>query len=232
MTETFQIRLPRRASWRALCASGVGPMFALATGLALAGKPEAVPTNSPKTETTHEVVTTNTPPSGSVALDFSAFRIIADRNIFNASRSRRAARGEEGPTREVRIESFSVVGTLSYTKGDIAFFDGSGAAFRKAIKVGEMIAGHKLVAIGIDDVEFERGEKNLTLKMGAKMQREDEGAWQLIDATTAGPNSQTGSSSPSTSNDTASSESSDGGVDDALKRLLEKREKDLKNENP
>ncbi len=232
MNAPLEQRIPHRSIRPTLCAAGMAGMLTLVTASGLADKADTAPSNNIRATLTNAPVMTNDVPSGSVALDYSAFRIIADRNIFNANRSRRAARGEERQTREVRIESFSVVGTLSYTKGDIAFFDGSGAPLRKAIKVGEMIAGHKLVGIGVDEVELEEGGKKLTLKMGAKMQREDEGAWQRIDAPVAGPNSKTGSNSPSNANDTAGSGSSDGGGDDALKRLLEKREKELKNENP
>src|SRR4030095_1989792 len=52
--------------------------------------------------------------------DYASFKIIHERNIFNANRSRR----REGPgerTRPAKVETFSLVGTMSYAKGDFAF---------------------------------------------------------------------------------------------------------------
>ncbi|MSU36724.1 MAG: hypothetical protein EXS36_16830 [Pedosphaera sp.] len=222
----------RWAIWRSFLPTGIAGMLALTAVVATLGRLHGAATNSDPTTVTNALVITNAPPSGSVAIDYSAFRMIADRNIFNAGRSsRRSARGEERQTREVKVESFSVVGTISYAKGDFAFFDGSGKEFRKPLKVGESIAGHKLVAIGIDDVQMEAGDKKLILKMGARMLREEDGPWQLMDTSPLGRDFKKASVSSSSSSDTAASESTDAGGDDALKRLLEKREKELKNEN-
>lgn len=222
----------RWAIWRDFLPTGIAGMLAFTAGIGILGHLRAAPTNSDPIMVTNAPSISDTPSSRSAALDYSAFRMIADRNIFNASRSRRTGRGEERQIREVKVESFSVVGTISYAKGDFAFFDGSGKEFRKPLKVGESIAGHKLVAIGIDDVQLEAGDKKLILKMGAQMRREEDGPWQLTDTSLSRSDSKKASDSSSSSSDTVPSESTAGGGDDeALKRLLEKREKELKNEN-
>ena len=59
---------------------------------------------------------------------YEAFKLVNDRNIFNPSRSARFARGDrpEGEPKKVsKVETVSLVGVMSYAKGDLAFFDGS-----------------------------------------------------------------------------------------------------------
>src|SRR5262245_38315845 len=71
---------------------------------------------------------TNTPPtrkeSGPAKLDESAFRIVSERNIFNANRSGGTVRSTSS-RRPVRVETFALVGTMAYEKGVFAFFEGS-----------------------------------------------------------------------------------------------------------
>ena len=55
-----------------------------------------------------------------------------------------------------------MVGTMSYAKGEVAFFDGSSALYRKAVKIGETIAGHKVVAVTPDEVRMEADGKPVT----------------------------------------------------------------------
>jgi hypothetical protein len=62
--------------------------------------------------------------------DYTSFRIIAERNIFNPNRSGRAGRNatRREPEKRKRVESFALVGTLSYEKGQFAFFDGASSS--------------------------------------------------------------------------------------------------------
>ena len=183
---------------------------------------------------------TNAVSSGASRLEYSAFQVISDRNVFNANRSSRTARTGERPARRPPAETISLVGALSSAKGDVAFFDGTSSQFRKALKIGDTIAGHKLVAISPDIVQLEIGDQKVILKLGAQLRREDQGAWQLATGSSTGDAARTLSSS---STNTASAETpepsestadagSTGEVSDALKRLMQKREQEFKNENP
>lgn len=186
-----------------------------------------VSTNTPATSATNSAPAAVE--TGPTSLDYSAFRQIADRNIFNAGRSSRSARSGERP-RQVQVDTFTVVGTMSYAKGDVAFFDGSSGAYRKAVKLGESIAGHKVIGITAEEVQLEAGEQKVTLKVGGQMRREDEGPWSM---SAAGVSHAATSSAPGTT--TGASETADGGSDgevsDVLKRLLQKRAQEEKNEN-
>lgn len=186
-------------------------------------------------------------------VDFSTFKIITDRNVFNASRS--GARPSFSTTpretpRPRRIESFALVGTLESDAGAVAFFDGSSSEFRKALKPEATIAGHKIAGISNKGVQLENGDKKLELPVGMQMRREDEGEWQMT-AFTGGFDSGGGSRDSerdrggrdwgrrdsgrsssdrdygrSSSSGGSSSTASSAEVSDVLKRLMEQREKE------
>lgn len=164
---------------------------------------------------------------------YEYFKLINDRNIFSASRTRSSPREEnrESRPRRPRIDRFALVGTMSYFKGTFAFFDGSESSYRKSVKVGEMVAGFKVDAIQSDGASLSHGTNVYSLKVGSGMQREEEGEWKAA----ASPGSFEVASSRSDKTekpektDAAPAETK-GGESDILKRLLEKREKELKNE--
>ena len=110
--------------------------------------------------------------------DYQAFKILTERNIFDPNRSSDSGARSE-PRKTARVESFALVGTLSYEKGNFAFFDGSGSAYRKALETGDTIAGYKIAAITADRVKLEAEGKQVDLSVGMQMKKQDEGQWQL-----------------------------------------------------
>jgi len=127
------------------------------------------------------------PPSAPAgpALDEGAFRLIAERNIFNASRSGGQVRLPS--RRPARVETFTLVGTLAYHKGAFAFFEGSSSEWTRALKPADVIAGHKLVEIYPNAVKLEADGREWELPVGGQMRREDDGPWQLAEASSGGP---------------------------------------------
>lgn len=173
--------------------------------------------------------------------DYAYFKVVNDRNIFNPARQ--PNRPDRPVSREVKrapkVDAFSLVGTLRYEKGDLAFFDGSNSDYRKAHKAGEAIAGFKVLSISDAAVRIEAKGKITELKIGSQMRREDEGEWEFASGPYAGGitssggsgSADTSSSSGSSGTSTASSGSGSGGsADEILKRLLQKREQEMKNE--
>ncbi len=194
----------------------------------------SVATNSPAAANQPAEATGTAPVAGAggadaSTTDYGSFRVIADRNIFNAGRSRRSGRSGERP-RAVQVDSFTVVGTMSYAKGDVVFFDGSSGIYRKAMKLGESIAGHKIVGISAEEVQLEAGDKKLSLKVGGQMRRVDEGPWEMGTAGVSHSVTATGAD-PGAGAATGGDEGSGGEVSDVLKRLLQKRAQEEKNEN-
>jgi len=155
--------------------------------------------------------------------DYQSFKIITDRNIFDPNRSSRSSRTRtEGP-KPARVESFALVGTMSYENGTYAFFDGTGSSYRKAIKTGDTIAGYKVADISADHVKLEANGQQIELSVGVQMKKQDEGEWQL-----AGRAESFGTSSPATATAEKTDSASGGEESDVLKKLMQKREQELK----
>jgi hypothetical protein len=158
--------------------------------------PAPAPAIAPTNAQPDKVATAPAPPAPAPAAppppgSYEAFRLIAERNIFNPNRAPRSARPPP-PTNETRrvprVEAFALVGTMSYAKGSYAFFDSPSSQYRKSLKPGEAIAGYTLKDIAPSHVKLARERKaedkvqteELELKVGHQMRREDEGEWQII----------------------------------------------------
>ena len=161
-------------------------------------------------------------------LDYSAFSIISDRNIFNPYRSARTRSRGGAVVRAPRVDSIYLQGTISYSKGSFAFFDGSSSQYRKAVKLSETIAGYTIKDIGPNSVLLEANGKEVEFKVGSKMRREDDGEWQLSTGTSLGSSSSTttSNSEPSASETSAAAASSSGSGEesDIVKKLMQQRE--------
>ena len=155
--------------------------------------------------------------------DFPAFKIITERNIFDPTRSPGSARRPDAPKLS-RVESFALVGTLSYEKGTFAFFDGSASEFRRALKLSDTIAGYKVTGISSHGVELEAEGKRIELAVGMQMKRQDEGEWQA-----AGLAESVVAPAPATVASGEKTEDTSGGEEsDVVKKLMQKREQENK----
>jgi hypothetical protein len=151
--------------------------------------------------------------------DYAAFRVITERNIFNAGRSGRVSAPSRENRRPSRVDTVSLVGVMTYEKGPFAFFDGSSSEYRKALQPGGAVADLKLLEVRPNSVQLAAGTNLVELRVGAQLRREELGAWQLAERAgpLAGPGSSTGDSSGSA-----------GADDEVLKRLLQKREQETR----
>jgi Ca2+-binding EF-hand superfamily protein len=159
-------------------------------------------------------------PAGQGGGGFDAFKIIAERNIFDTSRRgpRPANAREERPK---RMDTLSLVGTLFYAKGPYAFFDGSSPDYRKVLEPGKTILGYKILEITGNSIKLESGTNTLEMRVGMRFRREDEGEWQL--AGSAEPRATRVGGSSASSRESAAGEESD-----VVKRLMQQREQELK----
>jgi hypothetical protein len=167
-------------------------------------------------------VSSNSSPS---RLDYSSFKIVTERNIFNANRSGRVARTRE-QQRQVKVDTFALVGTLSYEKGTFAFFDGSSSQYRKTAKVADSVAGFKVAAIGQSTAQLEADGKKIEMRVGSQMRREDEGEWKLEANAQPFASASSDRSSSQSSGSDAGKSSGPANEDDVLKRLMQQREKE------
>ena len=113
---------------------------------------------------------------------------------------------------------------MSSERGLFAFFDGSSSDFKKVLKPAGVIAGYQIKDITTSQVKLTAEGKEIELKVGMQMRREEAGEWQVSAQPTA-----YAEASRST---TAGSDGAAGGGadDDVLKRLMQKREQESNNE--
>jgi hypothetical protein len=167
-------------------------------------------------------------------LDFPSFKLISERNIFNANRSKgrtyQEPRRVEPERRYVRTESFALVGTMSYEKGRFAFFEGSSSQFNQVLKTSDTIGGFKITEVTPNSVKLASTSTNnqpVELPVGMQLKRQDEGEWKLSERTDI-PRSYASSSSSSyrsgSSSSSGSSRSSGPEDSEVLKRLMQRRD--------
>lgn len=159
--------------------------------------------------------------------DYSTFRIISERNIFNPDRY---AHSSHYHYESHAVPTFSLAGTMSYRNGMFAFFNGTSEHYRKAIQQGGTIAGYTVAKIDMDGVQLQSSGKTIDMKVGAAMRREGD-AWEITDpgtwgATVAANSAQT--NQLQSTDQTSTNLPSSGEQNDVLKRLMEKREQELK----
>jgi len=189
-----------------------------------------VSTNSPapanlerEPEPVVETVSTNT---GPVPMGYDAFRIVAQRNIFDPNRRARSTTNETPPERPKRTEAFTLLGSIAYEKGDFAFFEGTSSEYRKSVKAGDSIGGLKIAEIAPNHVTFEAGEgKTLRLPIGSQMKRIEGEEWKVNSQVESFSSSSSSGSSATPSGDSSggsTTSSGSGEVNEVLKRLLER----------
>jgi hypothetical protein len=123
------------------------------------------------------------------------------------------------------------VGTLSYEKGDFAFFEGSSSEYRKVLKPDDTIAGYKVAEIAPNYVKLAgTNGQSIELPVGMEMRKGEE-AWRLggrpeaIERPASTDTTST-TNAPGTSGE-KTEPASNSAENDILKRLLEKREQEL-----
>ena len=165
--------------------------------------------------------------AGTNRLDYSAFKVVVDRNIFDPSRTSRQP-GDRGPRAAPKsVDSLTLVGTMTYEKGSFAFFDGTSSDYKKALKLNDVVAGHKVTNITPNSVKLAAGTNELELTVGMQLRREEDGPWSQA----GGPGSYTTApTSSSTSTNAVASTGSDAAASaaesDIIKKLMQRREKE------
>jgi hypothetical protein len=152
--------------------------------------------------------------------DFALFSSIVEKNIFDTNRrGRRRNAGDDAPPK--RVDTVTLVGTLTSEKGSYAFFDGSSPEFRKVLQTGGRIAGYQIAGISADWVDLEVGTNRVQLDVQMQLRREEEGDWIVAGGSDRAAASNSSSSAPK-------SETSSEDDSDIVKRLMQQREQELK----
>ena len=179
--------------------------------------------------------------------DYNFFKLVADRNIFNANRNQGRP---SGARRAPVVETVSLEGTMSYEQGQFAFFEGA------TVKPEGTVSGFKVLSITQSGVMLDAGTNQLQgvtveentntveLKVGYQLRREDDGPWLMAMNTASsssgdrssafrgggsgrggGNGGNTYSRSSSTSSSAASGSTGGTGANpnDVLQRLMQQR---------
>lgn len=115
---------------------------------------------------------------------FKDFAIITQRNVFNSNRSATAPNAAPvaaapKPARAPRVEAFALLGTMVSERGSVAFFDGTSAAYRRAVEPGDQLGSHTVATIDHDRVTLREGDRELCLPLKMQFRREEQNEWQL-----------------------------------------------------
>ena len=164
-------------------------------------------------------------------------RRVADRNIFDPERQPRI-RGESRPVPKPKAVAsadapeFGLVGVITYPRGTFAFFDGNASEFHKTLQLNAVIAGQTLSTITPQSITLIASNRppNL-LRVGQRLRQDSEGVWQLVTGLGGEGFKRLGSAGGATGTSSASSTTPSEdppGSDEILKRLLKKREQEMK----
>jgi hypothetical protein len=153
-----------------------------------------------------------------VRRDFSAFKLISDRNIFDSNRSRSRSAGPVD--KAARVDTITLYGTFIYEKGPFAFFTGSSPEYQQVLNAGKSIAGYTIAAISGSGVTLVGGTNTIDFRVGMQLRQEEGGPW-LVVAESAPAR---GGDSPAT----GSAASSGGDDNDLVKKMMKQREEELK----
>jgi len=166
--------------------------------------------------------------NSSNALDLNSFKLISERNIFNPNRY--PSHGSRTPQHVTKVDSFTLLGTMSYEKGRFAFFDGSGYEYHKTLKPADTIAGYRIADIGPYGVKLLAASNQvINLSVGMQMRRVDGGPWGLLTRAEPVASSSSGTNgTPATlpADIAAKAATMSGSEGDALKRLMMRRLKE------
>ncbi|HVV72170.1 MAG TPA: hypothetical protein VHI52_11845 [Verrucomicrobiae bacterium] len=155
--------------------------------------------------------------------DYSTFKLVTERNIFDPNRQPHHKFGSS--TKPKSVDSFALVGVMSYDKGTFAFFDGSSSDYRKAVKLSDSIAGFKVTTITPNTIQLAAGTNQVELHVGMQLRREEGGDW--IASSQAEAYAANASPSAGSNTDSTSVSSTGGGTDtDVLERLRKRREQE------
>jgi len=158
-------------------------------------------------------------------MDLNYFKIISSRNIFNPNRRRNQPNATV--RRTPRNDWFTLVGTMSYEKGEFAIFDGTRSEYKKALKAHDKIAGYTIAEIAPGGIKLAAASnQTINLPVGTQMRKPEGGRWAL--AGRADPNAEpTPAPEGGATNAAPTTAATVTGPDsDIMKRLMEKRLKE------
>jgi len=196
----------------------------LAVGVALSTGAQTNTTTN--TNTTRAATNTSTAAAEDSVPSLYSFKVIGDNNIFDPYRRPHVT--GIGPTTPRRLDAFGLTGTMSYSKGKFAFFNGTSQQYYKVLGVGGNIAGYTVKDITQTNVTLSAKGKDFSMPVGQQLRNEN-GNWKMLGQPIAELNSDTNSDDTTASADASKPpEGANPQMSEILKRLMQAREQELK----
>ena len=150
--------------------------------------------------------------------------LLVSRNIFDPARAAPRAPDAAPPPQPVeppRVRTLALTGSLVYPGKTIAFFSGSEPAFNRVVAPEESIGPWTVRTITTTSAELAGDDQVFTLPVGRQLTQLGDQPWAVADLGAARP------TAPTTTTPQATTPPADGGADDVMRRLLERRQKEL-----
>lgn len=115
---------------------------------------------------------------------FEAFRILIERNIFDASRKPLVGASSDTDALMPPSQTLRLMGT--WIEGDhrVALFEGMPEQTHQTLEEGGEVAGYHIERIRADAVVLSVASGNTELRVGACLAKGQDGAWKVSDDTT------------------------------------------------
>lgn len=165
---------------------------------------------------------------------FETYKIILDRNIFDSTRSPLPS-PRNRQREEIRPDRIRLTGVFISRKEAVAFFEGSRSQFNSALRPNERIGGLRLLEIRTNHVKLAKNNQILELPINAQMERTGDREWAISTSTTTIQESASTSARPAENRNSAKQDptttgapsKTEGASDDLIKRLMERRKKEM-----
>lgn len=171
---------------------------------------------------------------GAGMMDYSSFKLITERNIFDPNRYPHSEHHRPPPTVSRSAPAFGLVGTMDYRKGMFAFFDGNSPDYRVVLQRNGIIAGYTVTDITLSGVTLKSAGTNsttLNLAIGGQMRLNGdtwEPAGEDLDLTQTDSGNAAAPAAGEDNTATPPAAESSGTASDILKRLMQQRAQEMK----
>ena len=131
-----------------------------------------------------------------------------------------------------RVESFTLTGVGIDNNQGSAMFYSVNAMYRKTLSAGDTIAGYRIAEImpDLDSIKLSAASNQVvTMRVGMEMRKRDNGPWLLGSRSDTSASTAVASDSDKTVTNGASTTAaapSGSGLDDVIKRMMERRAKE------
>ena len=203
---------------------------ALAIGLAMSSVAQQTNSNSTAAATATNTVAA----SDNSVPTYDSFNIIERRNIFDPNRRPYLKPNQGFTTTTRRSDYFALVGTMSYTKGRFAFFDGTMPQYKKVVETGGNISGYTVKEIGQNFVTLTANGKDFQMPVGQQLRNDGQNKWQMMAHNTDEEAAASDTNEDGTATAAATADSSTPPVganpqmSEIIKKLMQAREQELK----